>query len=216
MKVLKLTKMVLMNCWTYLVQVVFGCFSAMITTFGLNYSLVNFLLFGISWPTIWSVWGYMCCKVAYYFPGYFFIICYHLKFRLSSIDKRLKNFMKYSNHFSLVSKITIMRRLLREHNNLCKQIHDYNEFWKKYLTLAYVIAVSAVCFLSYVVFLSQVKWFPRLVYIVVLVSHIQLLAIITYSASNVSQFNEIIFRDLYSIYVRNHFPTSFKLKVYNK
>jgi hypothetical protein len=208
--------MVLINCCFYLISVPGGCFVAIISTVILHYSLANFLVFGIPWAMIWTVWGYNLAKVAYFFPGYFFIICYHLKFRLSSIEKRLKNFMKYSNRLTMASKISFIRCLLRDHNNLCKQIDDYNQYWKKYLTLAYVIAVSTVCFLSYVVLLSPIQLIARILYAVVLSSQIHLLAIITYSASNVSQFNEIIFRDLHSIFVGNHFPTSVKLQVQNK
>ncbi len=121
--------------------------------------------------------------------------------------------MKYSNRFSMRSKISIIRRLLREHNNLCEDIDEYNEYWKKYLTLAYVIFVSLVCFLSYVVFISRITWFVRIEFSVILSGHVLLLSVITYSASTVSHSNQIILRNLYSIYFRNCLPTSFKLKV---
>ncbi len=107
----------------------------------------------------------------------------------------------------------MIRRLLRDHNNLCKQIDEYNQYWKKYLTLTYFMFVFLVCFLSYGLFISSVKWFSRIEYSVILSGHILLLTIITYSASTVSHFNEIIFRDLYSVCVENRFPISIKLKV---
>jgi hypothetical protein len=87
-------------------------------------------------------------KAAFYFAGYFFIVCYHLKLCLSSIEKMLKNFMNYSKRFSMITKISIIRRLLRDHN-LCKQIDQYNQYWKKYLTLTYLIFVWVACFLWY-------------------------------------------------------------------
>jgi hypothetical protein len=40
-----------------------------------------------------------------------------------------------------------------------------------------------------------------------------LLLVITYSASTVSHFNEVIFRDLYSVCVKNRFPVAVKFKV---
>jgi hypothetical protein len=197
----------------YVISITIGCSAAFGLAFGLNYNLSNFVVFGFSWTIIWGVWCYHSCEAIYYFPGYFFIICYHLKQRLSSIEKRLKNFIKYSKHSSMKSKISMIRCLLRDHNNLCKQIDEYNQYWKKYLTLTYLIFVFLVCFLLYIVFISPVKWFVRIECSVALSGHILLLTIITYSASTVSHFNEIIFRELYSLCVINRFPISIKLKV---
>jgi hypothetical protein len=210
---LKLSRKVLTICCFYVISIPIGYSAALCLTFGLKYSLTNFLVFGISWTMIWGVWCYHSCKAAFYFPGYFFIVCYYLKLRLSSIDKRLKNFIKYSKRFSMISNISIIRRLLRDHNNLCKQIDEYNQYWKKYLTLTYVIFVFLVCFLSYAVFISPIKWFVRIEYSLTLSAFTLIILIITYSASTVSHFNEIIFRDLYSVCVRNRFPISVKLKV---
>jgi hypothetical protein len=186
---------------------------ALLLTYGLSYNLAKFLVFGIPWIIIWSVWSYHSNKAAFYFPGYFFIVCYYLKLRLSSIDKRLKDFIKYSKHSLMRSKISMIRRLLKDHNNLCKQIDEYNQYWKKYLTVTYVIFVFLVCFITYVVFISAIKWYVRIEFTVVLSAHILLVLIITYSASTVSHFNEIIFRDLCSVCVENRFPIAIKFKV---
>jgi hypothetical protein len=198
---------------SYIVTITAGCYTVIGLAMALHYSVNNFLVLGISWTLVWGMWGYCVCKVIYYFPGYLVIICHHLKLRLSLIERRLKNFMNYSNRFSMISKISMIRRLLKEHNNLCEDIDDYNEYWKKYLTFAYAIFVSLVCFVSYVVFISRITWFVRIEFIVILSGHVLLLSVITYSASTVSHFNQIILRDLYSIYFRNYLPTSFKLKV---
>jgi hypothetical protein len=197
----------------YVISTTISCSAVFGLTFGLNYNLSNFLVFGISWTIIWCVYCYYATEAVYHFPGYFFIICYHLKVRLNAIEKRLENFIKYSKHSSMRSKISMIRRLLKDHNNLCKQIDEYNQYWKKYLTLTYLMFVFLVCFLSYGLFISPTKWYVRIEYSVVLWGHILLLMIITYSASTVSHFNEIIFRDLYSVCVVNRFPISIKLKV---
>jgi hypothetical protein len=213
LNLLKLSRIVFIICFSYVISLITGCLTVMGLVYVLNYSIANFLVFGISWAIIWGVWCYHSCNSTFYFPAYFFIVCYHLKQRLSSIEKRLKNFIEYSKNSSMKSKISRIRRLLMHHNDLCKQIDEYNQYWKKYLTLTYLIFVFVVCFLSYVVFISPIKWFVRIQYSVLLSAHILLLMIITYSASTVSHFNEIIFRDLYSVCVENRFPISIKLKV---
>jgi ABC-type transport system involved in cytochrome bd biosynthesis fused ATPase/permease subunit len=213
MNLLKLSRIVLIICFVYAVSVNAGCIACIGLLVTLNYSLGNILVFGISWTIIWGIWSYHSCKADFYFPGYFFIICYHFKIRLTSIEKRLKNFAYYSKQSSMRAKISTIRCLLRDHNNLCQQIDEQNQYWKKYLTLTYLIFVSSACFVLYAVFISPVKWFVRIEYLIVLSAILLLLIIITYSASSVSYFNEIIFRDLNSVCVRNSFPISFKLKV---
>jgi hypothetical protein len=156
---LKLSRKVLTICCFYVISIPIGYSAALCLTFGLKYSLTNFLVFGILWTTIWGVWCYHSTKASFYLAGYYFIVCYYLKLRLSSIEKRLKDFIKYSKHCSLRSKISMIRRLLRDHNNLCKQIDEYNQYWKKYLTISYLIFVFLVCFLSYGVFISPIEWF---------------------------------------------------------
>ncbi len=213
MNLLKLSRIVLMICSFYVISLPIGCTAAIALTTGFNYGLINFMAYGISWSIIWGIGAYISCEAAFYFPGYLFIICYYLKLRLSSIEKRLKNFMNYSNGFPMRSKISMIRRLLRDHNELCKQIDEYNQYWKKYLTITYVIFIFVSCFLSFVVFISPLKWYLRIEYLFVFSAHVLLLLVITYSASTVSGFNERIFRDLYSLYVGNRFPVSIKMKV---
>jgi hypothetical protein len=172
----------MISCF-YVISITVGCFAVIGLAVGLNYSLVNFLVFGLSWIIIWSIWCYNSNKAGFYFARYFFIICYHLKLRLSSIEKRLKNFMKYSKYSSMTLKISMISRLLRDHNNLCEQIDEYNQYWKKYLTLTYIIALSVVLFILFVVLISPIKSFVRIEYSLVLSAHILLILIITYSAS---------------------------------
>jgi len=153
------------------------------------------------------------CIGSYYFPGYYLITCYYLKLRLTSIEKRIKSLLKFSNHLSMRGKVSIIKRLLEEHNNICQQIDNYNQFWKKYLTITFSIYVTLVCFITYTVFYSTIKWFFRLEYCIVLSAHILLLTILTYSASSVSHFNHILFRELYSLLANKSFPIAHKLMV---
>jgi len=107
-------------------SVTFGCSSvyAIVTT--LNYDFVDFLLFGLTWILISLIWCYHCCIVAYYFPGYFFIVCYYLKLRLKTFVKRLKIFKTSLKRYPNMAKLLKVKLLLEEHNDLCKQIHHYN------------------------------------------------------------------------------------------
>jgi len=180
----------------------------------LNYSLVHWLLFGITWTTIWTIWCYNSCLTAFYFPGYFFIVCYYLKLRLNSIRIRLNIIQNKFKSLTTKEKVLMIRRLLEEHNDLCQQISYYNKYWKKYLSITYSIFLSIICVLTYVTLIySGLKWFLRLEYIIALSGHLLLIFIITYSASSVSHYNLILCKDLHSFYAKNSFPIDIKIKV---
>jgi hypothetical protein len=203
-----------MVCRVYVLTTTAGAVTVIGLTMALNYSLVHWLLFGITWTTIWAIWCYNACLIGFYFPGYFFIVCYYLKQRLNSIRIRLNIIRNKSKSLATNEKILMIRRLLGEHNDLCQQISNYNNCWKKYLTIANSISVSLICVLTYVTLIySGLKWFLRLEYIIVLSAHILLIFIITYSASSVSHYNLILCKDLHSFYAKNCFPIDVKIKV---
>jgi len=189
------------------------CFVVIITATVLNYSLVNFLLFGITWTFIWFIWCYHCCIVGYYFPGYYFIVSYHLGLRLKSFAKRVKIFKNLVNRFSIGANSLRIQKLLYNHNDLCLQISHYNKYWKKYLSLTLTIFITLICFLSYLVFFPPMHWLLRTEFVIALSAHILLVLIVTYSASSVSYFNQILFRDLNSIFIESKFSADMKLKV---
>ncbi len=198
--------------WTILV----GSLGVFAVPFALNYTLANFLLFGIFWIIIWLIWGYNVCIGSYYFPGYFFIVCYHLKQRLNAIKIRLNVIRNESKKLNPNEKILTITTLLRKHNDICKQISNYNKYWRKYLTITYSIYLSIICILSYDTLInSKLKWSLRSEYGIVLLAHFLLIFIITYSASTVSHFNLILYKSLNSFWAENyvHFPMGIRIKV---
>jgi hypothetical protein len=197
----------------YIIQsLTIGAFLVGILTI-LNYDIYDFILYGISWVIIWTVWCYYACIAIYWSPGYFFIVCYYLKLRLISFQIRLKTFSQRINRLSMKTKSFLIKGFVKEHNELCQQIFIYNKFWRKYLTIALTIFVLLICFLTYLIFIAPMKWYFRLELLITLFGHILLVFIITYSASTISHFNSIIARDLYSICFNAKAPILEKLKV---
>ncbi len=71
-----------------------------------------------------------------------------------------------------------------------------------------------ICILSYVVLISSgLELFLRILYAIVLSAHSLLIFIITYSASSVSDFNHILYKNLCSFSAENYFPFGIKIKV---
>ncbi len=112
----------------------FGCFLVGILTM-LYYDIYDLILYGISWVGIWTVWCYYACLAIYWPPGYFFIVCYYLKLRLTSFKIRLKTFSQRINRLSNNTKSVLVKRFLKEHKELCQQTFTYNKFWRKYLKI---------------------------------------------------------------------------------
>ncbi len=208
--------MILTFCCSYIWTITVGSLAVFAVPFALNYTLANFLLFGIFWIIIWLIWCYNACIGSYYFPGYFFIVCYYLKQRLNSFKIRLNIIRNKSKKLNPNEKILSITTLLREHNDICEQISNYNKYWRKYLTITYSIYLSIICILSYDTLInSKLKWSLRSEYGIVLLAHFLLIFIITYSASTVSHFNLILYRSLNSFFAENYanFPIAIKMKV---
>jgi len=213
MNLLKKSKIVLMICRFYVIFLSVGCFVVMAITSAFNYNLMDFFLFGISWSILAMIWGYHVCIAVYYFAGYYFIVSYYLNSRLNSLVKLVKSFENSVKYSSTKVKSLKITELLIEHNDLCVQINDYNKYWKKYLSSTLSILLSLICFLSYVVFFPPMDWLLRFEFAVALSAHIIVVLIVTYSASSITDFNEILYRDLHSISVKLKFSTDVKLKV---
>jgi hypothetical protein len=197
----------------YIIQsLTIGAFSVGILTI-LNYDIYDFLLYGITWVIIWTVWCYYVCLAIYWPPGYLFIVCYYLKLRLISFQIRLKTFSQRINRLSMKTKSFLIKCFLKEHNELCQQIFIYNKFWRKYLTITLTIFVLLICFLIYLLFIAPMKWYFRFELSIALSGHILLVFVVTYSASIISHFNSVIVRDLYSICFNAKVPIVEKLKV---
>ncbi len=99
------------------------------------------------------------------FSGYFFIVCYYLKIRLNSIKIELNILRTKSKSLTSNAKILMIRRFLEDYDDLFQKIYIYNKYWKKYLTITFLIFVSIIYILTYIVFIScGLKLFVRLVW----------------------------------------------------
>ncbi len=182
---------------------------------GFNYSIFDFCVFGILWIILWTIWSILISYVLYWPPGYYSIVCYYLKLRITAFRFKLNNFKTASGQPSLKIRSNFIEKILREHNNLCIKISEYNKYWKIYLTISTLIYILIICFLSYLIFIARLDLVFRIEFLMILSAHLLLLFIITYSASSISHCNKVLFRDLYSFGVKNKLQIHSKLMVSN-
>ncbi len=132
-----------------------------------------------------------------------------IRIRLNDIQKKKK-----SKFVAINEKNLIIRRLLEDYDDLCQKIYDNSKYWKKFLTIDYLILLSIVCFLTYIVFITPgVKLILRIEYAIVLLGHLMIIFILTYSAASVSHFNPILYKNFCSFNVENCLPIDIKIKV---
>jgi hypothetical protein len=180
---------------------------------GFNYSVYDFCVFGILWIILLTVWAFLICYAHYWPPGYFSIVCYYLKLRITAFRFKFNNFKTASGQPSLKISSVFIKKTLREHNNLCIKISEYNKYWKIYLTISILIYILVICFLSYLIFITRLDLVFRIEFLIILSAHLLLLFIITYSASSISHYNRVLFHDLYSFSVKNKLQIHSKLMV---
>jgi hypothetical protein len=183
---------------------------ALIMIFYIKYELYDFLIYGIIWVIIWTVWIYYVSIVIYWFPSYYFIICYYLKRQLFILENDIKNIK--SSRISISRKEALILRILENHHKICHKITIYNNYWQKYLSQSFMIFLTIICFLSYLYFFTPMPWLPKLEFSIVLLVHFSILIVLLYSSSSVSHFSITTYKLLQSIALED-FSIRSKLKV---
>lgn len=209
----KITKLSLTISMTYIYFLMFAIFIICMLKYGLNYTLFDFVVFGIPWTLIWIIWDYFIITGLYWMPAYYFIVCFYVKLRLRSVYKKLNKMIVRKKSIPIVLKYFKAFNIIKEHNEICVTINNYNKFWRKYLSITSIIFILLICFLSYVVFIAPNKWYLHLEFAVVLSAHILTVLNISYSASSVSYYNRILYENLHSLIANSNFPTVMKLRV---
>jgi hypothetical protein len=212
---MKRSKIILFICNKYIYSITLGIIIVLIISIAFNYNTYDFCIFGILWIILWTVWGLLICYALYWPPGYFSIVCYYLKLRITAFRFKLNNFKTASGQPTLKISSRTIEKILREHNNLCIKISEYNKYWKIYLTISILILILIISFLSYLTLISRLDFVLRIEFLLILSAHLLLLFIITYSASSISYYNKVLFRDLYSFSVKNKLEIHSKLMVSN-
>jgi hypothetical protein len=107
-------------------------FSLIVLTFLVS-NTTETLFFGILNAVFHGLWTNYALGVQIYSFLFYFMPCYYFEIRIKIL----------SNNISRNSKLSVVKltaRIIREHNNICNNIFEYNKFWKSfYFTLMYTI-----------------------------------------------------------------------------
>jgi hypothetical protein len=106
-----------------------------------KYDFFRAISIGLISSIVFWLYCYYVVGLIYYGLMYFLIISYYCKLRMDSINENLK---------ILIEKFMIPNKsidnLLKDHNDICNTINDYNIFWKRIyeMTLYKIIPTNLI------------------------------------------------------------------------
>ncbi|HEY6437597.1 MAG TPA: hypothetical protein VIY47_13475, partial [Ignavibacteriaceae bacterium] len=148
-------------------------------TFIHNFSVKQFLMFGILHSILWGFSCYYVITIIVSNIVYYYIICYYLKLRIKAINDSIGNKLKSQTRVN-INFIEIMNSF----NEIYEEIHEYNTtYWSKYLFCLWISLVSIINFVAYPSIFGEMQFINRFLasYVSVLFSTILLKVIKTAS-----------------------------------
>jgi hypothetical protein len=155
------------------------------------FNTIQSILFGILNAIFNLLWITYAFGVQLYCFLFYFIVCHYIRTR----------FKIWSYKISRKSKLTVAKltaRIIREHNNICNDILEYDKFWKNfYFALTYTIIPINLMLLQQLLF-DDIKLTTILMYslfaVIYLISHIVLNLVSASVNKNASKSHKFLFR----------------------
>ena len=145
-----------------------------------NFTLKESLLFAIPNTLLFQAFVYYCYSIIFYKMVYLYLICYYLKAKIRSINKRAIHLMETKRYESLY-------QLMASIDKIYAEVNEYNmTFWSKYLLMFWLTFGAVIVFLMIITFFIEMTMVYRLVwgFITAYLSVIFLIIIISASSVN--------------------------------
>jgi hypothetical protein len=176
-----------------------------------KYDFYRAITIGLTSLIVFWLNCYYIVGLIYYSLMYFLVISYYCKLRMNSINENLK---------ILVEKFMIPNKsidnLLKDHNDICNTINDYNIFWKRiYEMTLYGIIPTNLIFLHQV-FFGDLLLLNRLGFIIAVTSYLSLLFVLNFMTASVHKEVSNSYRLINLLFLKlgsNHATRRRKIKV---
>jgi hypothetical protein len=176
----------------------------------LNYDFFRAISFGLISLIVFWLDYYYIAGIIYYSLMYFLIISYYCKLRMNSINENL-NIL--TEKFMIPNKA--IDNLLKDHNDICNTINDYNLFWKKIYEMTLYGVIPTNLILLHQVFFEDLLLLNRLAFIIAVTSYLSLLFVLNFMTASVHKEVSKSYRLINSLLLKlgsNH-TTRSKIKV---
>jgi hypothetical protein len=115
-----------------------------------TYALINSLLLVIALPTLISL--------LFTSLTVFHHVCYNLIIRFNAINKRFAEFSKIKIKTSKNHSNYLLLQLLREHNQVCYDLYQFDHFWRVYLAIKYLFFPLTIQLCVYIAFFTSTNF----------------------------------------------------------
>ena len=124
-----------------------------------------FKMMQVFWSALMIFWAFFSSNVMYIFYIYFRSLCYYFRIRYAKVcqsgvrvqqkfnvltktqvNEDIESIIVGNNRLKASERIETLQHILREHNDLCLKITEYNLFWAKWLMSTYFFLVMVLCF----------------------------------------------------------------------
>ena len=130
--------------------------------------------------------------------AYLYLLFYFIILRIKKLKAKLDSLSETG--FESTDILRLSSELLSELNSIVRQIHNYNEFWRKYfLYIIFTLIPINLLFLNQILFVSGVKYYLYYLYGTAVFITWFILITLSYFASRVSKGIRSIGMKLYKI-----------------
>ena len=168
--------------------------SIAITPYIINCQLFEIIFYGIPNAIFISLSSYYLIGSCFWHLIYFYFICYYLRIRIRSLNKRLE---KRVNIYNTVINF----------NQLYKQIQEYNDiFWSKYLLCVWLFMGFSIIDTLFIILFIPFNFIIKLIFIYALLVYGLIFFFVIFTASSVQFEAKKSYKLLNKFYVKLLFP----------
>jgi hypothetical protein len=130
-------------------------------------TFTQMIIYGIPWSLLYVYGVYFFCSAIAWQITYFYLICYYLKLKLSSlrmIGSKINNINSKPMAHILFNE-NMVKYIMVSINKLYLEIQVYNNYWSKFAFLLYLYISTIVCLTLYSVLFGDMTISSRFVFI---------------------------------------------------
>jgi len=176
-----------------------------------NYSLINFIIFGILWIIYYTFTSLNIARSIILLVTHFHILCYYHSLKLETENNYLNAKLNENKPITDRNMMTFMRR----YNSISIQIGNHNnQFWSTYLFYVLFVYIAIIGFLLYQSLFGSASILIRLIMIYLCILNIAILSTYNLSASSIVLSQKVSYKLLNLCFIK--FKTrnkAIKLKV---
>ena len=192
------------------------CLSAFLTFSALsylNFSRIQYFKYGLFWHiNLGIIHVFSCAGWIYINSGFFHILCYYYKMRVTSIEKRVTSILQCQNENLDGFKIKIVLKRL---NSILTSISNDNKIWQKTNFIFYSFFNLNIGLMINIFIFFKASFFVFWMYFLLVLEDFAVVSVVALSAAQVNHKLKKISKQLYYVSLKRGIKMQMKMKVLN-